>query len=120
MSEQARYCRWDRTSNTPRKNQPIPSKLRVYRGADGTFTLYEDENDNYNYEKGAHATIPLSWDDANHVLTIGDRIGTFPGMLQTRAFRVVFVSEKHGTGGEITANPDKSLQYSGKKITVAP
>ena len=95
-------------------------ELRVYRGANGSFTLYEDENDNYNYEKGAHATIPLSWDDANHVLTIGDRIGTFPGMLQTRTFRVVFVAEKHGTAGETTANPDKSVQYSGKKITVVP
>jgi alpha-D-xyloside xylohydrolase len=97
-----------------------PIELRVYRGANGSFTLYEDENDNYNYEKGAHATIPLSWDDANPVLTIGDRIGTFPGMLQTRTFRVVFVSEKHGAGGETTANPDKSVQYSGKKITVFP
>jgi alpha-D-xyloside xylohydrolase len=97
-----------------------PIELRVYRGANGSFTLYEDENDNYNYEKGAHATIPLSWDDANHVLSIGDRIGSFPGMLQARTFRVVFVSEKHGAAGEITANPDKSVQYSGKKITVVP
>lgn len=97
-----------------------PMELRVYRGANGSFTLYEDENDNYNYEKGARATIPLSWDDANHVLTIGDRVGTFPGMLQARTFRVVFVGEQHGGGGEITANPDKSVRYSGKKITVVP
>ena len=56
-----------------------PIELRVYRGADGDFTLYEDENDNYNYEKGAYATIPLPWDDAAQTLTIGDRTGHFPG-----------------------------------------
>ena len=55
-----------------------PIELRVYRGANGDFTLYEDENDTYNYEKGAYATIPLSWDDATHTLTIGDRKGHFP------------------------------------------
>ncbi len=56
-----------------------PIELRVYRGADGAFTLYEDENDNYNYEKGVHATIPLRWDDAKKTLTIGERSGRFPG-----------------------------------------
>ena len=65
--------------------------LYVYAGADGTFTLYEDEGTNYNYEKGLFATIPLRYDDASHVLTIGERKGTFPGMLQQRRFRVVYV-----------------------------
>jgi alpha-D-xyloside xylohydrolase len=97
-----------------------PIELRVYRGADGSFTLYEDENDNYDYEKGAYATIPSHWDDATHSLTIGERKGQFPGMLQTRTFRVVFVSEDHGVGIGQTAQPDKVVQYSGKPITVAP
>ncbi len=97
-----------------------PIELRVYRGANGAFTLYEDENDTYNYEKGVHATIPFSWDDATHTLTIGDRTGSFPGMLEKRTFRVVFVSENHGTGGALTENADKSVQYSGKKISVTP
>jgi alpha-D-xyloside xylohydrolase len=70
-----------------------PIELRIYRGADGEFTLYEDENDNYNYEKGIHATISFRWDDAKQLLTIGDRQGEFPGMLPSRTFRVVFVSE---------------------------
>jgi alpha-D-xyloside xylohydrolase len=96
-----------------------PIELRIYRGANGTFTLYEDENDSYNYEKGVHATIPLSWDDAAHTLTIGDRTGAFPGMLEKRTFRVVFVTENHGTGGSLTGNVDKTVLYSGKKITVA-
>jgi alpha-D-xyloside xylohydrolase len=97
-----------------------PVELRIYRGADGEFTLYEDENDNYNYEKGIHATISFRWDDARQVLTIGDRQGEFPGMLASRTFCVVFVGEHHGTGIGPTANPDKVVQYSGKQMTVTP
>jgi len=97
-----------------------PLELRVYRGSDGAFTLYEDENDNYNYEKGLHATIPFAWDDAKQTLTIGDRQGEFPGMLQTRTFRVVFVRENHGVGVFEEDRPDKIVQYSGKQIIVTP
>ncbi len=97
-----------------------PIELRVYRGADGDFTLYEDENDNYNYEKGVHATIPLHWDDAAHKLTVGDRVGQFPGMLQSRTFRVVFVRENHGAGIDPASEADKVVQYSGKQISVTP
>jgi alpha-D-xyloside xylohydrolase len=97
-----------------------PLELRIYRGANGTFTLYEDENDNYNYEKGAHATITFSWNDADHLLTVGDRTGTFPGMLETRTFHVVFVGDNHGIGGGLTEKADKIVPYSGKEITVAP
>jgi alpha-D-xyloside xylohydrolase len=100
-----------------------PIELRVYRGADGDFTLYEDENDNYNYEKGAYATIPFHWDEAKQTLTIGDRKGQFPGMLETRTFQVVFVGDNHGVGiNPIESNsmdePDKVVQYSGKELTV--
>ena len=97
-----------------------PLEMRVYRGADGTFTLYEDENDNYNYEKGAHATIPFSWDEAKQMLTIGDREGQFPGMLGTRTLRIVFVRENHGVGIFPEDRPEKIVQYSGQKITVTP
>jgi alpha-D-xyloside xylohydrolase len=97
-----------------------PIELRIYRGADGAFNLYEDENDNYNYEKGAYATIPLQWDDAGHTLTIGDRKGQFPGMLESRSFRVVFVSENHGVGVNPADEADKVVQYSGKQVTVTP
>jgi alpha-D-xyloside xylohydrolase len=97
-----------------------PIELRVYQGANGSFTLYEDENDSYNYEKGAHSTIPFSWDDPSHTLTIGDRSGSFPGMLESRSFHVVFVRENHGVGGGLTSAPDKTVQYAGKKITIAP
>jgi alpha-D-xyloside xylohydrolase len=95
-----------------------PMELRIYAGADGDFTLYEDENDNYNYEKGAYATIPLHWDDKGQTLTIGERKGQFPGMLENRTFRVVFVRENHGVGVKTSDEPDKVVQYSGKQISV--
>ncbi len=64
-------------------------ELRVYPGADGEFTLYEDEGDNYNYEKGVYATITLKWDDSSRTLTLGGRTGEYPGMLESRLFTVV-------------------------------
>jgi alpha-D-xyloside xylohydrolase len=97
-----------------------PIELRVYGGADGNFTLYEDENDGYGYEKGVFATIPLRWDDSARTLTIGDRQGSFPGMLESRSFHVVFVGTGHGAGIELTGSPDKLVEYSGSSIAVKP
>jgi alpha-D-xyloside xylohydrolase len=97
-----------------------PIELRIYPGADGDFTLYEDENDSYNYEKGVHATIPMHWDSEKSTLTIGDRKGQFPGMLQKRTFRVVFVHKDHGEGVAASDEADKVVSYSGTKITVTP
>jgi alpha-D-xyloside xylohydrolase len=97
-----------------------PIELRVYRGADGEFTLYEDENDNYNYERGVHATISFRWDDAKNVLTIGGRQGEFPGILASRTFNVVFVDDNHGVGIEPSDAPDKVVRYSGEQIIVTP
>jgi len=97
-----------------------PLELRVYRGADGDFTLYEDENDTYNYEKGQYATIQMHWDEARQTLTIGERTGRFPGMLQERAFHIVMVGLGHGVGIAAEARPDRVLRYNGKAITIAP
>jgi alpha-D-xyloside xylohydrolase len=97
-----------------------PIELRIYRGADGDFTLYEDENDGYDYEKGKYATIQFHWDDAKQVLTIGDRKGQFPGMLTDRIFQIVFVGENHGVGVMSEAKPDKVVRYSGKQVTITP
>lgn len=96
-----------------------PVELRVFQGADGDFTLYEDENDTYNYEKGQYATIPLHWDDAAHTLTIGDRQGSFPGMLQSRTFRVIFVDGNHGAGIAPTDRADKEVRYAGTRVLVS-
>jgi alpha-D-xyloside xylohydrolase len=96
-----------------------PIELRVYAGADGDFVLYEDENDNYNYEKGTYATIAMHWDDGKKALTLSDRRGTFPGMLASRSFRIEFVRENVGVGPEASATADRVVQYSGKQITVS-
>jgi len=96
-----------------------PVELRIYPGADGEFTLYEDENDNYNYEQGVFATIRFAWDDAHKKLTIGTREGSFPGMLQQRTFRVVVVGQDHGTGIEIEKKPDRTVTYQGEELVVS-
>ena len=64
-------------------------EIRVYPGANGSFVLYEDEGDNYNYEKGVYSTITFSWNDKVRKLTVGARQGEFPGMLKSRKFMVV-------------------------------
>jgi alpha-D-xyloside xylohydrolase len=95
-----------------------PMELRVYRGADGDFALYEDENDGYDYEKGAYATIQFHWDEAKQAVTIGERKGEFPGMLAERSFQIVFVKENHGVGFLPEGKPDKVVHYAGKQVTV--
>lgn len=95
-----------------------PIELRIYSGADGNFTLYEDENDNYNYEKGIYSTIDFKWNDKSKTLTIADRKGEFPGMLNVRTINVVIVKENHGNGVDISQQFDKSIKYSGKEIQV--
>ena len=95
-----------------------PIELRIYAGANGRFTLYEDQGDSYRYEKGEFATIPLSWDNAKKTLTIGERKGEFPAMLKERTFNVVLVKAKHGDGVAAAETPDKVVKYSGNEIKV--
>lgn len=95
-----------------------PIELRVYPGADGDFELYEDENDNYNYEKGAYATIGIHWSNTKRELTFAARKGSFPGMLERRTFNVVLVAPLHGTGAEVSATPDQVVAYTGAAQTV--
>lgn len=80
----------------------------IYPGADATFTLYEDEGDNYNYEQGMFSTIAMSWDDSKGTLTIGDTKGEYPGMLKDRKFIVRKAGSKD----------TKEIKYSGKKVVV--
>ena len=95
-----------------------PIELRIYPGADGDFTLYEDEGDSYRYEQGAHATIALHWDDAARTLTAGARKGSYSGMAAGHTFNVVVVAKGHGTSGGVTAAPDKAIHYAGTEIVV--
>jgi len=94
-----------------------PVRLFVYAGADGQFTLYEDENVNYNYEKGAYAMIPMHYDDSTRTLRIGAREGSFPGMLTERTFIVVPVDEAHPAGCATDASGIE-LHYSGEALVV--
>ena len=92
--------------------------LCIYPGADGEFTLYEDEGDNYNYEKGMFSTIRFSWNDASRTLTIEDRKGEYPTMLKRRNFRITLMQPGKQTAETVIAEADKKVSYSGKKISV--
>ena len=96
-----------------------PLEIRVYKGANGAFTLYEDAGDTYDYEKGQYAQIPFSWDDAAQQLTIGARTGSFTGMLASRTFNVVWVGANHGAGGGVTATADQVVKYDGTQMVVS-
>jgi alpha-D-xyloside xylohydrolase len=93
-------------------------QIRVYEGADGEFTLYEDENDNYNYENGIYSTITFSWDDAEQTLTISERKGSFPGMLEERKFNIIKISKGKGAGDGVVEEFDKVITYTGQKTSV--
>lgn len=93
-------------------------EIRVYPGANGKFVLYEDENDGYNYEKGIFSTITFNWDDSKKTLTIGERNGSFPGMLENRKFNIVLVTTDKGHGDNSVNQPDKVVTYTGKKLSI--
>jgi alpha-D-xyloside xylohydrolase len=92
-----------------------PYEIRVYPGANGRFTVYEDDNETYAYEKGARATYDLNWDDARRTLTIGARQGRFPGMVPVRQLSIVVV--KPGTPGGIADLPaTRTVRYTGQPL----
>lgn len=92
-------------------------RLFVYQGANGQFTLYEDENVNYGYEAGRCAKIKITYDEAKKTLTIGDREGSFPGMLQERTFTVVTVNASKAQGYDPEASGIE-VKYNGKKTEI--
>ena len=93
-------------------------EIRIYPGANGRFELYEDENNNYNYEKGAFSNITFEWNDAKKTLTINDRKGSFPGMLTTRKFNIVLVKGNNAAGIDKSTSPDKTIEFDGRKVEV--
>jgi alpha-D-xyloside xylohydrolase len=94
-----------------------PYEIRIYAGADGNFVIYEDENDNYNYEKGAFAEVELTWNNQLKQLTIGDRKGTFKGLVVVRKFNIVLVDATKGIDIAL-AKPDKTIDYNGTKQVI--
>ena len=92
--------------------------LNVYTGADGSFNLYEDEGVNYNYEKGDFSIIPIKYNEATKTITVGDRKGSFNGMLQKRTFRINFITPKKTKGLDVETKSEKEIGYEGKKLVI--
>jgi alpha-D-xyloside xylohydrolase len=88
-----------------------PYEIRIYRGADGEFTLYEDAGDGYAYEQGACALVKLTWNEARGELVLGERQGSFPGMVESRECQLVFISD--------AARQTKTVRYSGQEVQVS-
>jgi alpha-D-xyloside xylohydrolase len=95
-----------------------PLILYVYTGSNGSFELYEDENVNYNYEKGNFSIIPFNYDEKTHTLTIGKRQGQFPGMLKKRTIKIVWASKDKNVKLDFDIKPDEILEYDGKEKSV--
>lgn len=100
------------------ENPDGPIEVRVYTGADGSFNLYNDEGNNYDYKKGLHSVIPIRWDEATRTLTIGAREGDYPGSPKERTFNIVWVGSEHGAGEAVASRPDKTIRYSGAEVIV--
>lgn len=95
-----------------------PIVVWVYAGADGAFTLYEDDGLSYDYEKGAYTRIPLRWNDAARTLTIGKREGSFASMLKERTFEIVLVAKDKPVGFSFEPKVDKSVRYVGESVAI--
>lgn len=95
-----------------------PLKIIVYKGAEGSFKLYEDEGINYNYEQDKYSFIPFHWDDKAEMLTIGEREGDFEGMLQSRTFEIVFADNSGNATFDFDKLKGKTVEYSGRKIEI--
>lgn len=105
----------DITYADEQRNAPLD--LRIYPGQSGSFTLYDDEGDNYNYEQGHFAMIRLSWDETTRRLTIHDRQGNFPGMLISRVFRIVIGDSPYNHLSS-EASSARTVLYEGQEISI--
>jgi alpha-D-xyloside xylohydrolase len=93
-----------------------PLELHIYPGQSGSFTLYDDEGDNYNYEQGHYAMIPLSWDEATRRLTLHDRQGSYPGMPASREFRIVVGNSPYIVASDGIST--RTIFYEGREISI--
>ncbi|PTX92191.1 glycoside hydrolase [Verrucomicrobia bacterium LW23] len=90
-----------------------PWQIRIYPGANASFTIYEDDNETYDYEKGQYATYTLAWDDAAKTLTLSPRKGAFPGMIPERELNIVLIKP-----GVKEPAPATTIRYSGQRVVV--
>ncbi|WP_284734588.1 glycoside hydrolase family 31 protein [Sphingosinicella terrae] len=96
-----------------------PITLRVYTGADGSFSLYEDDGTSRQYHNGAWSRIPLRYDERTGTLTLGPREGGFPGMIASRTFHIVWMRPDGSRPLEFDARPDATVRYDGRQQSVA-
>jgi alpha-D-xyloside xylohydrolase len=89
-----------------------PYEIRIYRGADGAFALYEDAGDSYDYEQGNYALIPLAWNEQRSELAIGERQGSFPTLVREREYHLIFISP--------AGRQTKTVRYTGQAMAVRP
>lgn len=92
-------------------------EIRVYTGSDCEFTLYNDEGDNYNYEKGKYSTINFKWDDKAKILTIGEQQGDYKGIIKQYNFKIALVGNDNGVGLE-SSKKYESVSYNGTQKTI--
>ncbi|MBN2371098.1 MAG: DUF5110 domain-containing protein [Vicinamibacteria bacterium] len=95
-----------------------PYEIRIFPGADARFTIYEDDNETYNYEKGERATYDLAWSDATRTLTIGPRQGSFPGMIVERQLNIVIAAPDRNAGMQEGTVDVKTIRYTGQSVVV--
>ncbi|MCD7977249.1 MAG: DUF5110 domain-containing protein [Tannerellaceae bacterium] len=101
------------------EKKPTEIDVYVYAGKDGSFYLYEDEGTNYNYEKGAFSKIDFNYNEADKTLTIGGRVGSYPGMVEDRTFNIIYVQPNDLSGWDARkAQPNQSVKYNGKEVVV--
>jgi alpha-D-xyloside xylohydrolase len=104
------------TNQTP----ATPVEVRIYPGANGSFTLYEDDGTTMAYQSGAFTQIPFTWNDSTQTLTIGARQGSYTGMLNSRVFNIVVVKNNGNGAGINPGNPNATVTYTGSQLTVTP
>ena len=98
--------------------KPEDLEVRIYKGASGSTVIYQDECENYNYEKGMFATFTISWNTEANILNLSGQEGDFPGAPLTKNINVVFVKENQEMNEQPVHTPDKMLVFRGKEVSI--
>jgi hypothetical protein len=97
--------------------KPENLEVRIYKGSSGSCVIYQDENDNYNYEKGLFTTFAINWDNINNTLILEDQKGSFPGAPSTKTIKIVLVDENRVLTEQPVDLPDKTIEYTGREMS---
>ena len=103
---------------SPRIKPDAPITLNIYTGANGHYSLYNDDGRSYDYEKGKYSTIELNYDDAKGILTIGKRQGEFNGMQQKISMNIRWIGAADGMAKSLTGPIAQSIEYVGEELVV--